>query len=165
MSQCRIKLTKLIAINRKTMLLHNKSFCWQWTHSNLYQYLVSVAEIRSFVDHRFRRNSTSLKNTSYWCLAKTDMHPCLQKSPLPANKWSVQGQASVLASRQCLVKIVLFFFFWYFCLFRAASPTYGGSQARCLIRATAAGLCQSCSHARAKPCLWPSPQLMATLDA
>ena len=41
---------------------------------------------------------------------------------------------------------------------------YRGSQARGLIRPVAAGLCHSHSNARSKPCLLPTPQLMATLD-
>ena len=53
-----------------------------------------------------------------------------------------------------------FFFFFFF--FRAAPATYGSSQAGGHIGAGAAGLCHS--NARAKPCLWPTPQLMATLD-
>ena len=41
---------------------------------------------------------------------------------------------------------------------------YGGSQARCLIRAIAAGLRQSHGNARSEPCLQPTPQLMAAPD-
>ena len=41
---------------------------------------------------------------------------------------------------------------------------YGGSQDRDLIRAVAAGLHQSHSNTKSKPCLWPTPQLMATPD-
>ena len=57
--------------------------------------------------------------------------------------------------------------FWVFCLlsfFRSAPAAYGSSQARGLIRATAAGLCQSHSNARSKPPLRPTLQLMAMLD-
>ena len=42
--------------------------------------------------------------------------------------------------------------------------TYEGSKARGLIRAAAAGLHHSCSNARAKPCLQPTPQLRAMPD-
>ena len=56
------------------------------------------------------------------------------------------------------------FFFFFFGLFRAAPMTYGGSQARGLIGATAAGLHHSCSSAGSEPCLQPTPQLTATLD-
>ena len=41
---------------------------------------------------------------------------------------------------------------------------YGGSQARSLIRATAAGLHQSHSKTGSEPCLQPTPQLLATTD-
>ena len=56
------------------------------------------------------------------------------------------------------------FFFLAICLFRAAARAYGGSQARGLIGATAAGLCQSHSNARSEPRLPPTPQLTAVLD-
>jgi len=46
----------------------------------------------------------------------------------------------------------------------AAPVAYGGSQARGLIRATAAGLRQSHSNVGSEPCLQPTPQLMATPD-
>ena len=54
-----------------------------------------------------------------------------------------------------------------FCLFvfsRAASVAYGGSQARGLIGAVAAGLYHSHSYARSKEHLQSTPQLMATPD-
>ena len=51
--------------------------------------------------------------------------------------------------------------FW---LFRATPVACGDSQARGLIGAASASLCHSHSHARSKPCLRPTPQLMATLD-
>ena len=51
-----------------------------------------------------------------------------------------------------------------FVLFRASPVAYGGSQARSLIRAVAAGLCHSHSNARSEPCLQTTPQLMAVLD-
>ena len=57
------------------------------------------------------------------------------------------------------IPVVAFFFFL---LFRATLMAYGGSQARGLIVATAAGLHQS--HTRSEPHLRPTPQLMATPD-
>ena len=57
-----------------------------------------------------------------------------------------------------------FFFFFAFCRFRAAPMAYGGSQARGLIGAVAAGLHQSHSNARSELHLQPTPQLMATPD-
>ena len=58
------------------------------------------------------------------------------------------------------VYILLFFF----CLFRATPATYGGSQAKGLIGAIAAGLHHSHGNARSKPCLQPTSQLMAMPD-
>jgi len=59
-----------------------------------------------------------------------------------------------------------FFGFFFFCLlsFRAAPAAYGGSQARGLIGAVAAGLHHSHSNVGSELRLRPTPQLMATLD-
>ena len=65
-----------------------------------------------------------------------------------------------------------FFYYYYlffnlFCLFafsRAALAAYGGSQARGLIGAAAAGLRQNHSNEGSEPSLRPTPQLMATPD-
>ena len=51
-----------------------------------------------------------------------------------------------------------------FCLFGASLVAYAGSQARSLIRATAASLHHSHSHARSEPHLQTTPQLMAMRD-
>ena len=70
----------------------------------------------------------------------------------------------------------ILFYFIFFCLLSfvvvvvaiswADPAAYGGSQARGLIRATAAGLHQSPSHSNAgsEPRLQPTPQLTATPD-
>ena len=61
-------------------------------------------------------------------------------------------------------------FFFAFLLFRASLMAYGCSQARSLIRATAAGLCRSHSHShshsntRSEPHLQSTPRLMAMPD-
>ena len=56
-------------------------------------------------------------------------------------------------------------FCWVFFAFSRAAPmAYGSSQARGLIRAVAAGLCQSHSNAGSEPLLQPVPQLRATPD-
>ena len=55
----------------------------------------------------------------------------------------------------------------FFCLFaisRATPVAYGGSQARGLIGAVAAGLHQSHSNVGSEPHLQPTPQLTATPD-
>ena len=56
------------------------------------------------------------------------------------------------------------FVFGLFAISRAASAAYGGSQARGLIGATAAGLHQSHSNARSEPRLQPTAQLTASPD-
>ena len=57
---------------------------------------------------------------------------------------------------------VVFVFVLSFCLFRAAPTAY--SQAKGQIGAAAASLCHSHSSLGSKPCLQPTPQLIATLD-
>ena len=57
-----------------------------------------------------------------------------------------------------------FFFFLTFSLFRATPMPYGGSQARGLMGAVAASLCQSHSNAGSKPRLSPTPEHTATLN-
>ena len=57
-----------------------------------------------------------------------------------------------------------YFFVFVFDLFRAAPAAYGGSQARGLIRAVVAALCQSHSNSGSEPNLQPTPQLTETLD-
>ena len=61
-------------------------------------------------------------------------------------------------------KKLFFFFFWLFGFSRAAPVAYGGSQAKGLIGAVAAGLHQSHSNTRSEPSLRPTPQLLATPD-
>ena len=55
-------------------------------------------------------------------------------------------------------------FFGLFALPRATPVAYGGSQARGLIGAVAAGLHQSHSNVGSEPHLQPTPQLTATPD-
>ena len=73
-----------------------------------------------------------------------------------------------------IVYILFFFFFLrnkvafihypFFFSPRATPAACGGSQARGLNGAVAIGLGQSHSNAGSKPCLWPTPQLMAMPD-
>ena len=58
----------------------------------------------------------------------------------------------------------LFFFFFFFVFSRAAPTAHGGSQARGLIGAVAAGLRQSHSNLGSELHLRPAPQLTATPD-
>ena len=59
---------------------------------------------------------------------------------------------------------VCFLFFVFFAFSRAAPEAYGGSQARDVIKAVAAGLCHSHSNARSEPRLPSTPQVTATLN-
>jgi len=69
----------------------------------------------------------------------------------------------ILETGTWVTMLPFFFFFFVFLLFLwAASAAYGGSQARGLIGAVAAGLCQS--HSNASRYLQPTLQLMATPD-
>ena len=56
------------------------------------------------------------------------------------------------------------YFILFFVFSRAAPMEDGGSQARGLIGAVAAGLHHSHSNAGSKTCLRPTPHLTATLD-
>ena len=55
-------------------------------------------------------------------------------------------------------------FFFFVSLGVAIPVAYGGSQARDLIGAVAADLCQSHSNVGSEPHLWTTPQLRATPD-
>ena len=59
-------------------------------------------------------------------------------------------------------RIPFFFFFLFFCLFRAAPSAHGSFQARGQIGAAADGLHHS--NTRSKPRLWLPPQLTTMLD-
>ena len=63
------------------------------------------------------------------------------------------------ATTNCIVCQQILFFFFLFCLFRAEPKAYGGSQARGLNGAVAAGLCHSHDNARSEPRLRPTPAL------
>ena len=67
---------------------------------------------------------------------------------------------------ECLILQALIRAGFFFCLcpFRATHSAYGGSQARGLIGAVAAGLHHSHSNTRSKLHLRPTPQLTATPD-
>ena len=61
-------------------------------------------------------------------------------------------------------QLFFFFFFFFFCPFRAAPTAYGSSLARGGIGAATAGLHHSFGNTGSRPCLWHTPQLMATPD-
>ena len=59
-----------------------------------------------------------------------------------------------------IIYLFYFLFFYFFCLFAISWATpvaYGGSQARGLIGAIAAGLCQSHSNTGSELCLQTTP--------
>ena len=58
---------------------------------------------------------------------------------------------------QDLLFVEFFFFVLFFVFSRATPVAYGGSQAKGLIRAVAAGLCQSQSNSGSEPRLQPTP--------
>ena len=62
------------------------------------------------------------------------------------------------------IRVERIFFFFFFWLFKATLVAHGGSQARGLIRATAADLRHSHSNTGSKPHLQTIPQLVATPD-
>ena len=64
----------------------------------------------------------------------------------------------------CWVHFMVFCLFCLFAVSWAAPVAYGGNQARGLIGAVAAGLCQSHSNAGSEPRLQPTPQFTATPD-
>ena len=79
----------------------------------------------------------------------------------------IRASAISWSSTQLFLHIIgphEFFLSFFILLFRAAPAAYGGSLARGLIGATAAGLRYSHSNARSEQQLRPTPQLMATPD-
>ena len=62
------------------------------------------------------------------------------------------------------LEVTSLLFIYLFLHFRAAPATYGGSQSRGLIEATAASLHDSHSNTRSEPHLRSRPQLTATPD-
>ena len=67
-------------------------------------------------------------------------------------------------SKNHLLVLFIYLFICVLSYFRATPTVYGGSQARDLIGAIAAGLHQSHSNAISEPCLQPASQLTAMPD-
>ena len=95
--------------------------------------------------HIYRENAT-------WTWRRPSINPGEELGTAP----------SFIALRSNTVNILNFILF-YFLLFRANPVTYGSSQARGWIGATAASLYHSHSNTGSEPYLRPTPQLMATL--
>ena len=60
--------------------------------------------------------------------------------------------------------VILFLGVFFKIFFRAAPMAYGGSQTRGQVETVAAGLCHSHSNVGSKPCLQPTPQILAMPD-
>ena len=128
------------------------------------------------------RRGQKIKQKTNWEMAREprwlnvgitalDLHAwCRGLSPVRAGaRGAVFLLCSQVHSRHSLTAEVpsrpfLFFFFFFFAFSRAAPVAYGGSQARGLIRAVAAGLYHSHSNSGSEPCLRPTPQLTAMPD-
>ena len=106
------------------------------------------------------QNKTEI--SSLFTLSRRALDP-----PLPQTPW--MGGWAYWPSDQCWDKTILVIIYFIlllllFLLFRAIPAAYGGSQARGLIRAVAAGQRHSHSNAGTKQHLWPTPQLTTTPD-
>ena len=78
---------------------------------------------------------------------------------------SVQDILTLIFIAVLLILFTFFFVFFFPLAISWAAPlAYGGSQARGLIGAVAAGLHQSHSNTGSEPRLQPTPQLKATPD-
>ena len=93
------------------------------------------------------------------------LNPLSEAGIEPASLWLLVRSVST-EPRWELPRLILFIylFIYLFILCRAASGAYGGSQAKGLIRAAAAGLHHSHSNLGSQPHLRPTPQLMAIPD-
>ena len=75
----------------------------------------------------------------------------LGATPTVSDSWSrvcFSNMSQLMLMLMLLVQGPLYLFIFYFAFSRAAPAAYGGSQAKGLIRAVAAGLCHSHSNAR-----------------
>ena len=88
----------------------------------------------------------------------------LESDEIQAEKKSRKVWGMRSAGSGAGLSFYLIIYYYYYFAFRATPRAYGGSQARGLIRAVAAGLHQSHSSARAELHLQPTPQLTAMQD-
>ena len=114
---------------------------------------------------------------SYCCTVFTILSVLYQNLLLQENQFWLEVRKKRFRYNQLILwgltsnprtkEAIQYFFIYLFVCFvfsRATPMAYGGSQARGLIRAIAAGLYQSHSNAGSEPHLWPMPQLMVTPD-
>ena len=104
--------------------------------------------------------------SSYWTpsLGTSMCCRCGPKKTKWINNWHMEIDSFIIYCFVIYMLLVLLFtfFFFFFFLFRAAPKAYRSSQARDQIIATTVSLHHS--YLRSKPCLWPTPQLMAAPD-
>ena len=97
-------------------------------------------------------------------VSRKECNPCHSSDP-SCDSDSVHPEPTLPQENNFSVLSFLFLsFFSVFCLFRAASVAYAGSQAKGQIGAVAAGLHHSHSNAGSELHLQPTPQLTAMLD-
>ena len=89
---------------------------------------------------------------------------CLVSSKRIVNRWANDSKKTKKKSPTQASLFAFLFVCLFVLLFRATPMACGSSQARGWIRVTAASPCHSHSNAWSKPCLRPTPQLMAMPD-
>ena len=100
-----------------------------------------------------------------WCVCAACRRACsCQGLPYSSPQPLPPPPPQDAACGQSKVKIAAVLFFFFFCLFRATPAAYGGSQARGLIGAIAAGRHHSHRNTRSELHLQLMPQLAATPD-
>ena len=80
------------------------------------------------------------------------------------NLKSPKNEHRLYKSLETTIIVYSLYKFFFFLLFLAAPVAYGVSQARGWIGAVATGLSHNHCNTRSKPCLQPTPQLMAMPD-
>ena len=91
-------------------------------------------------------------------LVPGELFPLSPPLKLPQSFQPYLGEFPFSKNSTLYPKTLFCFVFLSFVIFRAAPAAHGGSQARGLIRAIAAGLLQSHSNSGSKPHLRPTPE-------
>ena len=78
-----------------------------------------------------------------------------------AKRFLFPKTTTVFAQGDYFISFIYFLAFFFLAVFRAAPAAYGGSRARGLVGAVAAGLHHSHSNARSEPSLQTAPELKA----
>ena len=122
---------------------------------------VAVAKASSFSSDLTPSLGTSIRHL--WAPRKKDKKRVACLLPMPQHLQNKKLVFLLICSGSKRGSSKVFFFF-FFVFFRAAPAAYGGSHARGLIRAVAAGLHQSHSNVGSESRLQPAPQLPAMPD-